>query len=142
MLCTNKHNKKILFYSLQAFKTNWGIRLAPVSPISCGSLIIQGRPHRHFDPLRLSRDVAWLPNISNGHNAGNETLKPVRPTQLVQIFPARLLRTEAVIEFKQRLQIVFVCSNILHIASSRIRRDKNRCDCIKLQLKVPRICIF
>ena len=29
-------------------------------------------------------------------------MKPVRPQQLVQIFPTRFLRTEAIVEFKQR----------------------------------------
>ena len=49
-------------------------------------------------------------------------MKPVRPTQLVQIFPARLLRTEAVVEFKQRLRIVLVHSQILHIVATGVNR--------------------
>jgi len=47
-------------------------------------------------------------------------MKPVRPMQMVQIFPARLLSKEAVVEFKQRLQIVFVYSHILHIVGMGI----------------------
>ena len=51
-----KVSQNDVIMSLETKYKDWGIRLAPVTPISCGSFKIQGRPHRHFDPLRLSRE--------------------------------------------------------------------------------------